>query len=1166
MRQWLLSRHAWPQDSGGNPDPPVNISGPNNQWMVSPHRPLNGDDLRVSVPDFYAAGNITFFLPLLNGQHTLTLFNPTGYGDQPGLTARATLYWYRFVGGFWSVQDSIVVNVTDTDGLKNGGYAVFEFPMTTFSLAAGDLLTFNVQCKKTSPTYLGDILFRTDESYVDSVYPLAVAQVGVMEINGGYQEFYAPATVSVDVNPVYSQITEPTAAWIYVDVWGPIEGTPAPVSVVVHPVTSLIVSPDTGTPAGITVDVGEVYSYDRALNRIVPVDGPEITYDNVALGLSSTFTGGVTWPPAPAPGSAGGLYITAQHSVVFEATQPTIVNGFPVNWTHTERYDDFFYIVGVKVWSTDENDKTDITFFRNAPIKIQSWEMTDPFRDATAAILLPQCTGFDAPWSDMVNETGPTDTWFLRGNVNVDIYIYPCSTTQEVEGEQMVYHPLTGKKTLYVHEWNQGPVWEGFTFSADPSGDGWLLNCQGALYQLDRYYAKPIYPLRPKPIEEMIRRYFDPRRRGLRTKPLWFDTAGYTKVYTDEDQSTFEAQGPRYVPTDIAIGQSWTGYLTRNTGSWSKVLTGYIAQQLGMMVLDESWGEDITTGDQWTITKAAGRVPMMTIRRYKKQATVVAWYGQQGVKPRITQDANQAFNVQFLMGKGQDGTNWTNQVYPLGNKGGTTFAAQEPAYPEAGPDSLYVGGGYQGVDADGNIINNDLLTNYDGYYADRERAKDQWVTENYFQLPDGISQQEGDKIAEGWVNKNSKPGWSGDILIQCDLLTPDGDFYSKYWLQPGDVIVLKGFQGCWEETEGINRFHIARVVVSGTDVTITVDTRFRDLLSIEQGRAQGRDSLTPINALRVGQRTAMIEDLAAPWDNTNGSGIIPRSSKGPIFNGTFPYTDKTEAHKPKNIFRAPYKGPGGSPDYSATSANSYIDSANKLAASTINANTPALYVPICAGANDPNLRWGFLNDILFSNQGTISRTEFQAYDRDGNIAPVEMHVSFYYKTDIDRGSMPMEYDADLNPDSAHNALTPNAFQPLDPETNRPWNNPDQYTGGPSMVTGWGWGGRPGGYSPGEETGALAVPTGAIIDNSPWPYDMTNNGDYRNEGAHSDDTPSKSALSLGVAIYCQLVPEVNMTSEKLTALGFASYSEYRAAYRWVYVRGRCYRAVSIGTGS
>jgi hypothetical protein len=222
--------------------------------------------------------------------------------------------------------------------------------------------------------------------------------------------------------------------------------------------------------------------------------------------------------------------------------------------------------------SAVKNDYTDVTFFRDAPTIVSEMTFADPFSDATAVIEFPQCTGFDGP---------SKDTWWLRENVNVDINWVPAST---VSSSYPVINPQTNKPGMFLHPENSVPVWEGFTVSIDPSPTGVSMTCQGALYQLDKYRAKPLNPLVPKAVEDMIARYFDPLRRGIYTKAMKMDWTGNTRTYTQNDYDNFAALGAnRFVPSGMTVGQRWTGYVTRNTGAWDQALTGYIQGQLSFL-------------------------------------------------------------------------------------------------------------------------------------------------------------------------------------------------------------------------------------------------------------------------------------------------------------------------------------------------------------------------------------------------------------------------------------------------------------------------------------------------------------------------------------------------------------------------------------------------------
>lgn len=204
-----------------------------------------------------------------------------------------------------------------------------------------------------------------------------------------------------------------------------------------------------------------------------------------------------------------------------------------MSWGYSEETGEFGYWV-VKVWDSWISDSsrvpydTDVTFYRGYPTQIGSLEASDPFGDVIADLEFPGITGFDS--------LGPGGTvpW-LKTYMNVDIYFLPCTvdswTSFHGLPEQQLVNPVTNSTYLYLHEYDQdgnriAPLWEGFFYAITPGPTSVSVRCKGALHQVDEYYAKPLTPLRPKPVEEMIARYFDPTRRGLWTQPLEIDWTG----------------------------------------------------------------------------------------------------------------------------------------------------------------------------------------------------------------------------------------------------------------------------------------------------------------------------------------------------------------------------------------------------------------------------------------------------------------------------------------------------------------------------------------------------------------------------------------------------------------------------------------------------------------
>jgi hypothetical protein len=863
-----------------------------------------------------------------------------------------------------------------------------------------------------------------------------------------------------------------------------------------------------------------------------------------------------------------------------------------MSWTYDTSVNPNGYgLFWIKVWNT-KGDEYDVTYLRGVPTVVENMTFADPFGDATAVLKFAQVTGFD----------GVTSLPWLKEFTNVDIYWLPCTSTQWNTGEQLVIDPITNQRTLYLHEKDQLgdpilPMWEGFFVSLDPSPEGTSVTCQGCLYQLDRYFAKPLFPWRPKTVESMIARYFDPRRRGLWTQPLviefgdgpYTDTVpdskdcvirdgeDWTRRYTVAKRKKYRDLGPRYVPTGIYPGGTewdpdlstyvvkpdppFTGFVTRNSGSWEKALTGYIQGQLSILYTKSDSSTALMKGDQWTITKDPGRIPRLYVRKQTRVPDLVCWYGQPGVEVRVNRDGNQASNVVFGNGRGMDDTSWTTVFQP----DDAPWSAWEPLASIKDVRGINVYHyGYEPLPTDPDIpelrdptpspknpaelywSDDQVQRLYDGYEGWTERTEGIVVAERMAQFPDGINLADAQEISENWLERDKDPGWSGEITIQVDLRDSNGDPVCKWDIRAGMCILVKGFNGFNTEEQGINKFHISQVNMNpqGGSVSLTVDTKFRDLLTVEEAIASGRDTLTPIKALQVNKRSVMIDDLVYPWNNTAGSGYFPRSQRFTDWSTSFPHLDgevSTLSDPPSKFYKTDHRTT--ITDWPNTPRHILMGEKmlNTVTKDVHQGKNP--YVAVHAGDADQNRRWAFM-PMLLAQAGSINRTEFAAYYEDGTLAPVEFHVSFYYVWNIDRSSMP------LNPDtSQHAALFPNAFESRQPNGN-PWPNPDLYAPRTQegFIIGWGTYERPAGYSPRMKDG-IATPTGMMVDGAGWSFDFSGqNKDFNpsEEGKNRTEVlTGLNGISIGVALYAQ----------------FEDGEVVSGDAGWIYVKGRAYRDLS-----
>lgn len=246
----------------------------------------------------------------------------------------------------------------------------------------------------------------------------------------------------------------------------------------------------------------------------------------------------------------------------------------------------------------------------------------------------------------------------------------------------------------------------------------------------------------------------------------------------------------------------------------------------------------------------------------------------------------------------------------------------------------------------------------------------------------------------------------------------------KWNIRPGDVIRVRGFGS----EEGTN-FHIAEVTMRPNEGTVElrVDSKFRDLLTIEEIQARTRDPFTPVKALRVNSRSVLQDDLLYPWNWADGAGCLPQYSIN-FHNkrselSSFPYeTETVKAGMTPSEFFSNGSTPSG-PDY-----EQHGDMAQWSA-------SKGWYIPVHAGAASPNNRWTFF-PILTAQAGTIRRTEMCAYTASGEIAQVEFHFSIYsFPFLLNDSTPPYTAMPSSNEDpGVHQPYFPQAFQTINPAT------------------------------------------------------------------------------------------------------------------------------------
>lgn len=573
--------------------------------------------------------------------------------------------------------------------------------------------------------------------------------------------------------------------------------------------------------------------------------------------------------------------------------------------------------------------------------------------------------------------------------------------------------------------------WEGFfrSFSWAPTDAGSQLtvSCVGAGLQVDNYLAKPEYVYQPLPYEVAIARQFDDHP-DLRLAPLtvewpsWWDTRFRLSDYTTK---------PLYLrPLGLVDGQAWSGLVTRQTGSFDPALTSYTQALLSSMYSERG---------QFTIDLDEGRRPVLRHREHlsaPNDSTLVVDLLAPGVRISPVQDYSQRLNVVYGQGKAMNGATFsgmrssadgTRQFYePL--------AYRRQVHPPEGND-----------------------------WFDRQVMRKE-VSLSFFE---GLGEAEARVIARKHLQRFSDPGTTATIELKSDPMLGT-EYFSRRLIRAGMSIQVKGLFG---SPDGV-LFHITNVSISAEATSLTVDSKFRDALTVQEVRMRGRDSLAPIRLLTVGQYKPNIPDMLYPWSYADGSGFLPKTST-PLFAGTdpsaaFPWTDITMARPPKD------------PQW----RDCYI----RIGPASTNADD-----------NWANRRAG-LDDfqafpVRMSQAGEARLVQIAAYDANGQVLNVPFHVSFYKTNGVSYSSMPMMGldDEAANPpylSGQHYPFFQRAWEQFD--ENGVTLNPETGRVVPTaqILAGWGNWYEKAGYWPGSSLLPGNLPTGMFSDESGFSWDLT----------------------------------------------------------------------------
>lgn len=606
--------------------------------------------------------------------------------------------------------------------------------------------------------------------------------------------------------------------------------------------------------------------------------------------------------------------------------------------------------------------------------------------------------------------------------------------------------PEADVDVVFVPASTDDPVyrWEGymvsFSFSAADAGSTLTVSCLGAGHQVDNYLAKPEYVYQPIPYEVAIARQFE-NHPDLRLAPLrvewpdWWATRFSVADYANK---------PLYLrPIGLTDGQLWSGMVTRSTGSFDQALTGYIQGLLANMYSEYG---------QFTIDIDEGRRPVLRHRTRKTApdaTTLIVDILTPGVKVSPVKDFSQRLNVVYGQGKSLNGSTFSGMRQ---SADGSRIFYEPMAYRR----SVHP------------LEQNDW---YDRSIMRKE------VNLSFYE---GLAESEAQVIARKHLQRFSDPGVTGTIELRSDPWMGT-DYFSRHLIRAGMAIQVTGLFG---QPEGV-LFHITDCSVTAEATSLTVDSKFRDALTVNEVRMRTRDSLAPVRMLTVGQYKPNIPDMLFPWSYADGSGYVPKTAT-PLFqtatgevgipeqmifagvNVSFPWEEITTRRPPKD------------PQWT----DCYI------------------HIPPASSNADDN--WANSHSgladfkafpVRMSQAGEARLVQFAAFDANGNLLKVPFHVSFYRTNGVSYTSMPMMGldDEAANPPylaGQHYPFFQRAWEQIDeqgvtlnPETGRVVTTAQ-------ILAGWGNYYEKAGYWPTSSLIAGNTPTGLFVDETGFSWDLT----------------------------------------------------------------------------
>ncbi len=501
-------------------------------------------------------------------------------------------------------------------------------------------------------------------------------------------------------------------------------------------------------------------------------------------------------------------------------------------------------------WFRVTINNKDVTFFRGTPCEILEYTHGEPFGSGTATVKFPQITPFDDPAED--NAGGGSLPWLQTGKP-LEIVLYNTAKARE--------------KTVF----------EGFIvgFHSDMDGDAngeacITVEAQGSLYQADHILAQPEIVFEEQDLGELIPELLN------------------------------KVPGRRYAK----MKKKTTGVTTRSQGSWEPLLTGRIQDLLATATTSDGL-------NQWTIKMDPGRRPKLVL----KDTETIDWTiynGAPGVSINVSRDITQAPTQVYGRGVNKQGDGWANlrtpgfdpdvDPYPYastatainGSSSSTLREKINDRLRELGYKKVPSGDTWntettaaiehwqraQGETVTG-VVKGQTWTSmfYRGDPDDLKNAfyaplgsmsyaepylydstgkrtgknpdynPDRLRVERFHSYGEGASKAKAKTWAEAELERDRIAGWTDTITLKTDPVEA-----SKFKILAGDNIQVRNWQG-----QGNKLFHVVEVSAQPAEnqVTLTVDTRSRDMLTLDAIKERNRSAKNPARRPGLSRRNEL---------------------------------------------------------------------------------------------------------------------------------------------------------------------------------------------------------------------------------------------------------------------------------------------------------------------